>query len=70
MQSQDKAFARGCQGKIKHPTEEAALLALESTKSMKGLKRKVKLNVYKCLFGEHYHVGRRRKNRRSNGTTE
>ena len=70
LQTPERAFERGCKNKIRHPTEEAALLALDSIKRSKGCKRKTKLTVYKCKFGEHYHVGRRRRNWRTiNDTT-
>lgn len=64
MQTIEESFDRGCRGKLRHPTEEAACMALESLKNKKNCRRKVKLTVYRCKFGNHWHLGRQRKNRR------
>jgi len=63
MQSVEEAFLSGCKGKRRHPTEEAAYMALEMLKKRKNCQRKTKLVVYSCRFGEHWHIGRLRKAR-------
>ena len=63
MQDQKLAFARGCEGKLKHPSKEAALMHLDNLRRH-GTRGKVRLNVYLCKFGNHWHVGRRRRQRK------
>lgn len=63
MQSFQKAFDRGCGKKFRHPSEEAAIMAMIALRDS-NCKRKTRLNVYKCKFGDHWHVGRKRKDRK------
>lgn len=46
-----------CQGKTKHLTRAAA--TIEMKRVNKKPKSYGKLNVYKCQFCDHFHIGRK-----------
>ena len=61
---------RECDGKIRHPSEELALLAMKSLRH--DHKRKIKgavLTVYRCWHCKYWHVGHRRKKWRKSDAT-
>ena len=61
MKSEADRFRRGCGAKIAHVTRELAEMALHDMKRSSRIRRRTRLVVYRCAYGDHWHVGHERR---------